>query len=187
MNGRFDVIPTAIAGLRVLQRRPQADDRGDFERMFCAVELEALLAGRQIVQINHTLTRRRGTVRGLHFQYPPHAETKFVSCLRGQVFDVAVDVRHGSPTFLRWHGETLSTENRRTLVIPEGFAHGFQALSEDCEMLYFHTAAYSAESEGGLNARDPRLAIAWPLPVGNLSARDAAHPLLGEDFAGVSP
>ena len=108
------------------------------------------------MQINHTLTGRRGTVRGMHYQRPPHAETKFISCLRGEVFDVAVDLRHDSPTFLRWHAEVLSAENHRTLVVPEGFAHGFQTLAEDCELLYLHTAAFAADSEGALNANDPR-------------------------------
>ncbi|MDP2430919.1 MAG: dTDP-4-dehydrorhamnose 3,5-epimerase [Pseudomonadota bacterium] len=185
MSTRFDLHTTALAGLLVLQRKPLGDSRGYLERMFCAEELEPLLAGRRIVQINHTHTTARGTVRGLHFQYPPHAEIKFVSCLRGEVFDVAVDLRRDSPTFLRWHGETLSADNYRTLFIPEGFAHGFQTLTDDCEMLYFHTTAYRAEAEGALNAQDSRLAITWPLPVQNLSARDATHPLLAENFLGL--
>jgi dTDP-4-dehydrorhamnose 3,5-epimerase len=187
MNGRFDVLETPIAGLRVLQRKPMGDSRGYLERMFCAEELDALLAGRRIVQVNHSLTGYRGTVRGMHFQRPPHAETKFVSCLRGEVFDVAVDLRRDSPTFLHWHAEVLSSDNHRTLVIPEGFAHGFQALTDGCEMLYFHTAAYHADAEAGLNSLDPRLAIAWPLPVQNRSHQDSAHPLLNDDFAGVAP
>ena len=115
------------------------------------------------------MTASRGTVRGMHFQHPPHAETKFVSCLRGEVFDVAVDLRNGSPTFLHWHAEILSADNHRTLVIPEGFAHGFQTLSDDCEMLYFHTAAYNPEAEGGLNVHGStpwhRLATAGRRPV----------------------
>jgi dTDP-4-dehydrorhamnose 3,5-epimerase len=185
MTTRFEILRTPIADLRVLQRKPLGDDRGYLERVFCAEELGALLASRRIVQINHTLTASRGTVRGMHFQHPPHAETKFVSCLRGEVFDVAVDLRRDSPTFLRWHAETLSADNHRTLVIPEGFAHGFQTLTDDCEMLYFHTAAYHAPAESGLNARDPRLAIHWPLPVEGLSPRDAGHPMLNDKFAGV--
>ena len=137
------------------------------------------------MQINHTFTASRGTVRGIHFQYPPHTEIKFVSCLRGEVFDVAVDLRCNSPTFLCWHSEMLSADNHRTLVIPEGFAHGFQALSNDCEMLYLHTAAYQPDAEDGLNVRDPRLSIEWPLPIVELSQRDAGFPLLDETFAGV--
>jgi len=186
MTARFDILPTPLADLRVLQRKPLGDSRGYLERLFCQEELAEVLAGRQIVQINHTLTASRGTARGMHFQHPPHAETKIVSCLHGEVFDVAVDLRRDSPTFLRWHAEILSADNHRTLVIPEGFAHGFQAMTDDCEMLYFHTAAYHSAAEGGLNAQDPRLAIAWPLPVEDLSPRDASHPLLNNDFMGVA-
>lgn len=185
MSSRFDILDTPLSGLRVLQRKPIGDSRGFLERLFCAEELQALVPGKHIAQINHTLTTSRGTVRGLHFQHPPHAETKFVSCLRGEVLDVAVDLRHNSRTFLRWHAELLSDDNHKTLVIPEGFAHGFQTLSEDCEMLYFHTVAYQPSVEGGLNVQDPRLAIEWPLPVAGLSPRDAAHALLDDSFTGV--
>jgi dTDP-4-dehydrorhamnose 3,5-epimerase len=187
MSIRFDILDTPLAGLRMLLRKPIGDSRGYLERLFCTEELQPLASGRHIAQINHTLTAVRGTVRGMHFQHPPHAETKFVSCLRGEVFDVAVDLRHNSPTFLRWHAERLSADNHKTFVIPEGFAHGFQVLTDDCEMLYFHTATFQPGAEGGLNAEDPRLAIQWPLLVVGLSPRDAAHPLLNEDFIGVPP
>ncbi len=186
MNTRFDLFVTSIAGLQVLQRNPIGDTRGYLERLFCAEELQALIPGKYIAQINHTLTVACGTVRGMHFQYPPHGEVKFVSCLRGEVFDVAVDLRHNSPTFLCWHAERLSAENRKTLVIPEGFAHGFQTLTGDCEMLYAHTAAYQSSAEGGLHVQDPRLAIQWPLPITGLSPRDAALPFLSKDFHGVA-
>lgn len=186
MTARFDILPTPLADLRVLQRKPLGDSRGYLERLFCLEELAEILAGRHIAQINHTLTASRGTVRGMHFQYPPHAETKFVSCLRGEVFDVAVDLRRGSPTFLQWHGEILSADNHRTLVIAEGYAHGFQTLCDDCEMLYFHTAAYHAEAEGGVNALDPELAIKWPLEIVALSDRDRTHTILTSEFAGFS-
>lgn len=187
MSSRFDILGTPIPGLCVLQRKPIGDSRGYLERLFCSEELQALAPGKSIAQINHTLTANRGTVRGMHFQRSPHAEIKFVSCLRGEVFDVAVDLRHNSPTFLRWHAELLSADNHKTLVIPEGFAHGFQTLTDDCEMLYFHTAAYQAGAEGGLNAEDPRLAIQWPLTVAGLSPRDAAHPWVGDEFVGATP
>lgn len=186
MSGRFEILATPIAGLHVLQRKPISDSRGYLERLFCMDELQALVPGKRIEQANHTLTADRGTVRGLHFQHAPHAETKFVHCLRGEVFDIAVDLRRGSPTFLRWHAEVLSAGNHRTFVIPEGFAHGFQTMSDECEMLYFHTAPYRQDAEGGLHPQDPRLAIAWPLPVAGLSPRDAAHPFLDANFEGVS-
>jgi len=186
MNSRFDIVDTPLEGLKLILRRPIGDDRGYLERLFCADELNSLMAGRQIVQVNHTLTTRRGAVRGMHFQYPPHAEIKLVTCLRGEVFDVAVDVRRGSPTFLQWHSQVLGAGNHNTLLIAEGFAHGFQTLTADCEMLYFHTAAFEPGAEGGLNARDSRLAIAWPQAISELSPRDAAHPMVNEDFSGLA-
>lgn len=187
MSARFDILDTPLPGLRVLQRKPMGDSRGYLERLYCSEELQSLASGKAVAQINHTLTASRGTVRGMHFQRPPYAEVKFVSCLRGEVFDVAVDLRHNSPTFLRWYAELLSADNHKTLVIPEGFAHGFQTLTDDCEMLYFHTAAYQPAAEGGLNVQDSRLAIRWPLPVAGLSPRDAAHPMLDGSFVGMAP
>jgi len=187
MSTRFDILDTPLPGLQILQRKPIGDSRGYLERLFCSEELQTLAPGKHIAQINHTLTESRGTVRGMHFQRPPHAEIKFVSCLRGEVFDVAVDLRHNSPTFLCWHAERLSAADHRTLVIPEGFGHGFQTLTDNCEMLYFHTHTYQPGAEGGLNVQDPRLAIQWPLPVADLSPRDATHPLLDDDFTGMTP
>lgn len=186
MSNRFDILDTPLQGLKLIQRKPIGDSRGYLERLFCTGDLQALISDKGIVQINHTLTAKRGTVRGMHFQHPPHAEAKFVSCLRGEVFDVAVDLRRGSPTFLHWHAEILSADNHKTLLIPEGFAHGFQTLTEDCEMLYCHTAAYQPGAECGLNAKDPRLNIRWPEAITELSPRDAVHPLVTEDFSGVA-
>lgn len=185
MRARLEILDTPISGLHVLQRQPIADDRGYLERLFCTEELQSLLSGKRIAQVNHTLTANRGAVRGLHFQRPPHAEVKFVQCLNGEVFDVAVDLRQGSPTFLRWHAEVLTADNHRTFVIPEGFAHGFQALSNHCQMLYFHTTAYAAAFEAGFNVRDPKLAIRWPLPITELSPRDAALPSVDLEFTGM--
>ena len=185
MAERIAASGLTLPGLFLLERRPIADSRGALERLFCAETLAPLGVRRPLAQINLTLTRRRGSVRGMHFQHPPHAEAKIVSCLRGRVFDVAVDVRRGSPTFLRWHGQILSPEAHASLLIPEGFAHGFQAMSDDCEMLYFHTAAYHPQAEGGLRPTDPALAIAWPLPISEMSERDASHPAIAAGFAGV--
>jgi dTDP-4-dehydrorhamnose 3,5-epimerase len=186
VSSHFDILDTPLGGLRLVQRRPIADRRGYLERLFCAKEMNALISGRGIVQVNHTLTTKQGTVRGMHFQYPPHSEIKFVSCLRGEVFDVAVDIRRGSSSFLRWHAEILSAENHATLVIPEGFAHGFQALTDDCEMLYLHTASYQADAEAGLNPLDPKLAIGWPRPIAEVSPRDAAHRYVNDHFVGCA-
>lgn len=185
MSARFIVHATPLAGLSLVERLPVGDDRGFFERLYCADELRPVLGTRSIVQINRTLTVAPGTVRGMHFQRPPAAEMKVVTCLRGEVFDVAVDVRRGSPTFLQWYGVLLTEANRRSLVIPEGFAHGFQTMTTHCELLYFHTAAYAPGAEGGLDPRDARLGIRWPSRVAALSARDASHPPIGDDFVGV--
>lgn len=182
---RFHIQNTPLSGLQLLERRPLGDERGYLERMYCSRELAGLVGGGGIAQINHTWTRKAGTIRGLHYQCPPHAEIKFVTCLRGAVFDVAVDVRRDSPSMLRWHAQVLSAENHHTLVIPQGLAHGFQTLTDDCEMLYLHTAAYDLAAERAINALDPRLAITWPLPVSERSARDASHPMLNTDFSGI--
>lgn len=182
---RFNVTDLPLSGLKLIQRQRLGDARGFLARLFCAEELALAGWKKPIVQINHTHTAKRGMVRGMHYQTPPHAEMKLVSCIRGEVFDVAVDLRAGSPTFLQWHAETLSADNGRALLIPEGFAHGFQALADGCEMLYFHTAAYCKEAEGGLHVLDPRLDIHWPLPISDLSQRDAEHPWIGDEFQGV--
>ena len=181
----FVAIPTPLAGLVVVQRKRLEDMRGFFSRLFCADELSTVGFALPIAQINQTLTRKRGAVRGLHFQHPPHAEDKFVSCLRGEIFDVAVDLRRGSPTLLTWHAEMLSAENSRSLFIPQGFAHGFQALTDDCELLYLHSRPYAAQAEGALNVNDPALNIAWPLAFTDITQRDSAHPRITEEFNGI--
>lgn len=182
---RFTVTDTSLAGLKRVERQPLGDSRGFFARLFCTEELAAAGWHRPIEQINHTATQKSGTIRGMHFQYPPHAEMKLVTCLRGAVWDVAVDLRVGSPTFLQWHAEELSAVNCRALLIPEGFAHGFQTLADDCELVYLHSAAHHPAAESGLNPRDPALAIAWPRAIGDMSARDADRPLIDAQFEGI--
>jgi dTDP-4-dehydrorhamnose 3,5-epimerase len=182
---RFDFFSTSLPGLKLVQRRAIEDHRGFLSRFYCAEEFAEAGISKTIAQINHSLTRKKGAVRGLHFQYPPHAETKLVSCLRGEIFDVAVDLRRNSPTFLQWHGEILTAANRKSLLIPEGYAHGFQALTEDCELIYLHTAAYHSDAESALNVSDPILAIDWPLPIEDLSDRDRMHPFINQSFQGV--
>lgn len=186
-EARFAIAGTPLAGLKRVTRHRGGDARGFLSRLYCADELAATGFTAPIAQINQTLTRVAGTIRGLHFQYPPAAEDKFVSVLAGEVFDIAVDLRAGSPTFLRWHAERLSADNGCSLFIPKGFAHGFQTLTADCELLYLHTAPYAADAEGGLNALDPHLAITWPLPVADMSARDRGHPMLTPSFTGILP
>jgi dTDP-4-dehydrorhamnose 3,5-epimerase len=183
---RLTITDLPMAGLKRIERQRLGDARGFLSRFFCAEELGAAGWNKPIVQINHSYTAGRGTVRGMHFQYPPHAEMKLVSCIRGEVWDVAVDIRAGSKTFLRWHAESLSADNGRALLIPQGFAHGFQALTDRVELLYCHSAAYSAGAEDALNPKDPMLAISWPLQIAELSLRDSQHSMLNEGFAGVA-
>jgi len=183
---RFRIQSTALSGLSVVQRTAVGDDRGSLSRMFCAEELRSAGWNWPISQINHALTKVPGTVRGMHFQYPPKAEAKLVSCLRGAVWDVAADLRKDSPTFMRWHSEELSAANRRALLIPPGFAHGFQSLEPDCELLYLHSEPYDPTSEGALNPRDPTLSITWPLAIAVISDKDACRSLVSSDFQGVS-
>jgi len=186
IKNRLALVARPFDGLAVFERQRLADARGFLSRIFCAEEVAAASGTPfAVAQANHSMTARRGSVRGLHYQRPPNAERKFVSCLRGAVFDVVVDLRRGSPTFLRWHGEVLSRENGRALLVPEGCAHGFQTLEDDTELLYLHTRAYAAEAEGGLGALDPALAIAWPLPFADVSERDRGHPFLKPVFAGL--
>ena len=175
---RFALSDTPLSGLKLIQRKRLGDSRGFLLRLFCAEELATAGWTQPIAQINHTFTARQGTVRGLHFQRAPHAEMKLVSCIRGSVWDVALDLRADSPTFGHWHAAQLTAENGCALLIPQGFAHGFQSLDDDAQLLYCHSAAYAAQAEAGVNPHDAELAITWPLPVTELSPRDAAHPSL---------
>jgi dTDP-4-dehydrorhamnose 3,5-epimerase len=183
---RLTISDLPLAGLKRVERQRLDDARGFLSRLFCADELAAAGWVKPIAQVNHTVTAKRGTVRGVHFQHPPHTEMKLVSCLRGEVWDVAVDIRAGSKTFLQWHAEHLSADNGHALLIPEGFAHGLQTLTDDVELLYCHSAAYSKSAEAGLNPNDTRLAIVWPLPIAELSPRDARHPMLNGQFVGLA-
>jgi dTDP-4-dehydrorhamnose 3,5-epimerase len=182
---RFRLLDTPISGLKIVERIKRPDERGFLSRMFCSEDLRAGGWIKPIAQINQTLTSRRGAVRGMHFQLPPHAEMKLVNCIRGKVWDVAVDLRKDSPTFLKWFGIELSPDNSLALMIPEGFAHGFQVLAPDSELLYFHSCAYDPSSEGALHPEEPRVLVEWPQPITELSARDGAHPMLPESFQGI--
>lgn len=182
---RFSITATGIDGLCIIERQRLGDERGFLSRLFCAEELAPAGWCKPIAQINHTWTQVRGTLRGLHFQHPPHTEMKLVTCLRGAVWDVGLDLRAGSPTFLQWRAVELSADNGVALLLPEGFAHGFQALSDDCELLYLHTAPYAAQAEAGLSATDPALGIKWPLPITLQSERDLSHSGVTPAFTGL--
>lgn len=170
------LIETALPGAHVVEPQPIEDARGFFARTFCAAEFAARGLATVFVQHNTSGNIRRGTLRGLHFQRPPHQEVKVVSCLKGAVFDVIVDLRPASPTFRRWLGVELSAANRRSLYIPEGFAHGFQTLADDSEVGYLMSAMYEPGAAAGYRWDDPAFAIAWPLPPAVMSEKDRAWP-----------
>lgn len=183
--GTMRIHPQPLAGLALVETAPLEDARGRFTRLFCEQELSGLHPHLHWTQINHSRTLHRGAVRGMHFQYPPAAEAKLIRCLRGRVFDVAVDLRADSPSFLRWHGVELDADGSMEYFIPEGFAHGFQALTDGAELLYMHTASWDPRHEGRVRHDDPRLGIAWPLPVTQVSDKDRDAPLLTAGFTGV--
>src|SRR5450830_50475 len=178
-------LTTDLSGVLLVETERRSDERGGFARWFCEHDLADALQGATIRQINHSHTVQRGSVRGMHFQYAPHAEKKIIRCLSGKIFDVVVDLRRDSPTFLAWRGFELEAGDDRALLIPEGCAHGFQTLSDDVQLLYLHTALYTPEAEGALRYDDPRIGITWPLPPQHLSPRDLQHPLLQADFSGI--
>jgi dTDP-4-dehydrorhamnose 3,5-epimerase len=177
---------TELPGVLVVETAPLVGQRGAFARWFCERELGEVMEYRRIAQVNYSRTTRLGVLRGLHYQHAPHAEMKLIRCIRGRVFDVAVDLRRGSSTFLRWYAEELTPENGRMMVIPEGCAHGFQAMEAESDLLYLHTALYAPEAEGGVRFNDARIGVSWPLPVVDLSQRDHSFPLLDAGFSGIS-
>jgi dTDP-4-dehydrorhamnose 3,5-epimerase len=176
---------TPISGLTVLERTLVHDDRGFFDRLISVDDAPEIFEQRTIYQVNRTLTTRRGTIRGLHFQVPPVSDLKIVTCVRGRVLDVAVDLRRTSPTFLAWHAELLDSASSLSIVIPEGFAHGFQTLEDECELVYIHTGPYRPAAEGGFSSLDPRLAIPWPEVITSMSERDRHLPNVPDDFDGI--
>jgi dTDP-4-dehydrorhamnose 3,5-epimerase len=174
----LNVSATRLSGVKILQHHKFHDQRGEFTRLFCRDSLLAANIDPDISQINFTRTRALGTVRGLHFQREPFAERKIISCVRGAVFDVIVDVREGSATRWQWQAFELNETAGLSLLLPAGFAHGFQSLTDDVEMLYLHDQPYVAEAQTGLRYSDPTLAISWPLPVTLVSEKDAAFALI---------
>jgi dTDP-4-dehydrorhamnose 3,5-epimerase len=170
----------ALAGAFSIDLDYHVDERGFFARLACSDVLSSRGLASQWPQINTSFTTATGTIRGLHFQRPPMADAKIVRCLSGAVFDVIVDLRPHSPTFGQWVTQELSAQNRQMVYVPAGFAHGFQTLQPDTEMLYLHSLPFSKEHDAGLRFDDPALAINWPLPPANLSPRDRLLPSLDE-------
>lgn len=179
--------PLPLPGLLRIDTSPNVDQRGEFVRVSCSQELSDISPDLRFSQVNLSTTSARGSVRGMHYQVGPAWEAKMIRCLRGRVFDVAVDLRAGSATFLQWHAVELDASVQSQVYIPEGFAHGFQTLTDDVQLLYFHTAPWQPECERRLNFRDPRLAIRWPLPATFVSEADAAAAFLDQDFRGIAP
>jgi dTDP-4-dehydrorhamnose 3,5-epimerase len=170
--------PTAIAGAFAVELELQADDRGDFARTFCAREFAAAGAPFQVVQTSLSRNRRAGTLRGMHYQAPPHQEAKLVQCVRGRIFDAAIDLRPGSPTYRRVAALELDADGALAFFIPAGCAHGFLTLQDASDVLYYMDTAFVAGVGRGVRWDDPAFAIPWPAPPRVISPRDAAY----EDF-----
>jgi len=179
----FNLLP--LAGAFTIDVQPFQDSRGFFTRTFCEKEFGEKSLVQHFVQANHSGTNGKGVITGMHFQYPPYGETKLVKCVQGSIFDVIVDVRAGSPTFLQWYGAELSADNKRMMYVPVGFAHGFQSLTDYSEITYMVSDFYNKESEGGVRYDDEKVKIDWPLSVSLVSDKDQKIPLIDLSFKGV--
>lgn len=162
------------------------DERGSFSRWYCAEQVSDYIEGLPFRQINNSENFLKGTIRGLHYQLGPQREYKIVRCIRGRVFDVVVDLRSSSDTFLQLISVELCADRNNALIVPPGCAHGFQVLEHDSQLLYLHTADYLPNEEGGVYLNDPRLNIQWPLPITEMSVRDKGLPQLPDNFKGLS-
>ncbi len=179
-------LETPLAGAFELEPSPFVDERGSFARVFCGRLFRDHGLCDHFVQANHTRTELAGTIRGLHYQLPPAEEVKLFRCVKGEVFDVIVDMRNESATFLKWHGVVLNEKNQKSIYVPAGFAHGFQALTAGCEVTYQSSAEYSPENERQVRFDDPKIAINWKPLEPILSPKDASTAWLEQSFAGVN-
>lgn len=168
--------PTPLAGATIVDIERREDARGWFGRSYCEQEFEAQGLPTRMVQTNTSLTRKRGTLRGMHYQVAPHAEDKLVRCVSGAIWDAIVDIRPDSPTYLQWTGVELSADNARMLLVPKGFAHGFVTLSDDAVVTYQVSAFYTPSAERGARHDDPAFGIEWPVPVLDMSDKDRNWP-----------
>jgi len=176
---------TPLKGAYLVEPEPYKDDRGLFARTFCKNEFSKLNHKKEFVQFNHSRTLKKGTIRGMHYQLPPYSEIKLIRCIRGRVFDVIIDIRQDSLTFLRHFSVELSEHNMLSVYIPEGFAHGFQTLEDNSELIYHHTAYYVPGHEAGIRYNDPLTGINWPLPVSEITEKDRTHEFLDNSFKGI--
>lgn len=168
--------PTKIEDVYIIDLQPRVDERGSFSRVFCRKELKKIGMNYSIVQINRSFTKTKGMIRGMHYQKMPKAEDKIVQCLQGKIYDVAIDLRFGSKTFCKWVGVELSPENMQMLLVPKGFAHGFQAMEKNTVVEYFVSEFYSPEYENGIRWNDPLFNIKWPIKKVVLSQKDGNWP-----------
>ena len=177
---------TTLEGAYTIDLEKRGDDRGFFARFFCANEFAETGLVSAFVQVNNSLTGKKGTLRGLHYQLPPAAEVKVVRCIRGALWDVIVDIREGSPTFGHWYGAELTAENRRMMYVPKGFAHAFITLEDNTEALYLVSEFYSPENERGVRWNDPKVGIEWPIEPSEISEKDGKWPDLDPEFHGFA-
>lgn len=178
-------IETPLPGLYIINYTKLEDERGFFVRTFCKKEFSQIGFNKELVQLNHSFNIKQGTVRGLHYQKMPFTESKLIRCIQGKVFDVAVDIRQNSSTYLQYFSIELGSDNMNAIFIPNGFAHGFQTLEENTSLIYHHSEYYTPEADAGIRYDDPGINIKWPLPVVNLSKKDKQYPFLDEKFKAI--
>jgi len=181
----MEFINTSIAGVYRILHHPTYDNRGSFCRLFCSREFAEVSNCMVSNQVNLSKTTRKGTFRGFHYQSAPAHEYKLITCIQGRVYDIALDVRRDSPTFLKIFSCELSADSPYSLLLPPGVAHGFQSLEDNSYLIYNHSGFYTPEHQAGIRFDDPRVTVPLPLPVSELSERDATHPLLDETFQGI--
>jgi len=177
--------PTPLAGSYIIDLTPFGDSRGWFARTYCKKEFEQIGHTKEWVQLNHSYTVQKGALRGMHYQLPPFSEVKMVRCIAGAVYDVIIDLREDSATFLQWFGIELSAKNKKMVYIPEGFAHGFQTLEDHSELIYHHSEFYTPAAERGVRFNDRRINLRWPAEPTEISERDKQHPLIDDNFKGI--
>jgi dTDP-4-dehydrorhamnose 3,5-epimerase len=178
----MNLIESNLSGLYKVQPTPFTDDRGSFARIYCKKDFLSIGFNKEFVQINHSYNIFAGTVRGLHYQIPPFSDAKLIYCIQGSIFDIVVDIRENSSTFLQSYCIELSSENKLGIFVPEGFAHGFQTLQKNTLVVYHHTDYYSPDFEAGIRFDDPVLSIKWPLEVINMSDRDKSFQFIDNNF-----
>ena len=178
-------VETPLPGAYVIEITPFTDERGLFARTYCRDEFRQINHADEFLQFNHSLTRHKGSVRGMHYQIPPFSEIKLIRCVAGSVFDVIIDIREGSPTFLQYFAVVLAAQTMNSVYVPRGFAHGFQTLEDDSQLIYHHTAIYKPGFENGIRFDDPGINIAWPLKPSMISSKDQSYPLLTNSFKGI--